>query len=184
MKCLRGLAAPLMRPCSDRPKATGCASRYVARHRDRARFHALWRESQIRRRQGHSRRNGPIAGDARRGRGRQRHHQCSRARPLGHRQMRRRPQGRAHRGARQGRQSRIQPGVDIIIGPGTEVIAGEGKILTPAASIRISISSARSKSRRSFDVGHQSRCLGGGTGPATGTLATTCNARPLAHRRA
>ena len=42
----------------------------------------------------------------------------------------------------------IQPGVTIIIGPGTEVIAGEGKISPPAASTRTSISSARSRSTK------------------------------------
>jgi urease subunit alpha len=42
----------------------------------------------------------------------------------------------------------IQPGVDLIIGPGTEVIAGEGMIVSPqAASTRTSTSSARSRSR-------------------------------------
>ena len=42
-----------------------------------------------------------------------------------------------------------QPGVDIVIGPGTEIIAGEGQASSPpAASTRISISSARSRSRK------------------------------------
>jgi hypothetical protein len=40
-----------------------------------------------------------------------------------------------------------QPGVDIIIGPGTEAIAGEGRILTAGASTRISTSSARNRWR-------------------------------------
>ena len=42
----------------------------------------------------------------------------------------------------------IQPGVDIVIGPGTEVIAGEGRSSPPAASTPTSTSSARSRSKR------------------------------------
>ncbi|MEO1962005.1 MAG: urease subunit alpha, partial [Paracoccus sp. (in: a-proteobacteria)] len=71
-----------------------------------------------------------------------------------------------------------QPGVTIIIGPGTEIIAGEGKIVTPGG----------------FDCHIHYICpqqvdhalhsgittlLGGGTGPAHGTLATTCTPGPL-----
>lgn len=41
-----------------------------------------------------------------------------------------------------------QPGVTIVIGAGTEIIAGENKIVTPAASTHTSTSSARSRSRR------------------------------------
>jgi urease subunit alpha len=41
-----------------------------------------------------------------------------------------------------------QPGVDIIIGPGTEIIAGEGKIVTPGGIDATSTSSARSRSKR------------------------------------
>ena len=41
----------------------------------------------------------------------------------------------------------VQPGVDIVIGPGTEIIAGEGRSSPPAASTRTSTSSARSRSR-------------------------------------
>ena len=70
-----------------------------------------------------------------------------------------------------------QPGVTIIIGPGTEIIAGEGKIVTPGG----------------FDCHIHYICpqqvdhalhsgittlLGGGTGPAHGTLATTCTPGP------
>jgi urease subunit alpha len=46
-----------------------------------------------------------------------------------------------------------QPGVDIIIGPGTEAIAGEGKILTAGGFDAISTSSVRSRSKR--------RCIAG-----------------------
>ncbi|MGD1900421.1 MAG: urease subunit alpha [Phormidesmis sp.] len=66
-----------------------------------------------------------------------------------------------------------QNNIDIIIGPGTEIIAGEGKILTAGAidshihficpqQIEVAIASG------------VTTMLGGGTGPATGTLATTC----------
>ena len=66
-----------------------------------------------------------------------------------------------------------QNNIDIIIGPGTEAIAGEGKILTAGAidshihficpqQIEVAIASG------------VTTMLGGGTGPATGTLATTC----------
>jgi urease subunit alpha len=66
-----------------------------------------------------------------------------------------------------------QNGIDIIIGPGTEIIAGEGKILTAGAidshihficpqQIEVAIASGTTT------------MIGGGTGPATGTLATTC----------
>ncbi|MEL6940334.1 MAG: urease subunit alpha [Cyanobacteria bacterium J06598_1] len=66
-----------------------------------------------------------------------------------------------------------QDNIDIIIGPSTEIIAGEGKILTAGAidshihficpqQIEVAIASG------------VTTMLGGGTGPATGTLATTC----------
>ena len=42
----------------------------------------------------------------------------------------------------------VMPGIDIVIGPGTEIIAAEGLIVTPAPSIRTSTSSARSRSRK------------------------------------
>ncbi|AWZ19309.1 urease, alpha subunit [Roseovarius sp. TM1035] len=66
-----------------------------------------------------------------------------------------------------------QSGVDIIIGPGTEIIAGEGKILTPGgfdAHIHFICP------QQIEDALHSgiTTMLGGGTGPAHGTLATTC----------
>ena len=66
-----------------------------------------------------------------------------------------------------------QSGVDIVIGPGTEVIAGEGKILTPGgfdAHIHFICP------QQIEDALHSgiTTMLGGGTGPAHGTLATTC----------
>ncbi|GAA2838119.1 urease [Aminobacter aminovorans] len=70
-----------------------------------------------------------------------------------------------------------QPGVTIIIGPGTEVIAGEGKILT-AGGIDTHIHFI---SPQQVDEALNSgvTCMvGGGTGPAHGTLATTCTPGP------
>ena len=71
----------------------------------------------------------------------------------------------------------IQPGVDIIVGPGTEVIAGEGKIITPGgfdAHIHF-ISPQQIDEALNSGV---TTMLGGGTGPATGTNATTCTPGP------
>ena len=58
------------------------------------------------------------------------HHECADRGPLGDRQSRRRHQGRTHRGIGKAGNPDTQPGVDIIIGAGTEVIAAEGKIVT------------------------------------------------------
>jgi urease subunit alpha len=82
------------------------------------------------------------------GRRRHRHHQRADHRPLGHLQGRRGAQGRAHRRHRQGRQSGHPAGVDHHHRPGTEIIAGEGKILTAGGMDATSTSSARSRSRR------------------------------------
>ncbi len=70
-----------------------------------------------------------------------------------------------------------QPGVDIIIGPGTEAIAGEGRILTAGgfdAHIHFICP------QQIDDALHSgiTTMLGGGTGPAHGTLATTCTPGP------
>jgi len=70
-----------------------------------------------------------------------------------------------------------QPNVDIVIGPGTEVIAGEGKILTAGgfdAHIHFICP------QQVEDALHSgiTTMLGGGTGPAHGTLATTCTPGP------
>ncbi len=70
-----------------------------------------------------------------------------------------------------------QPGVDIVIGPGTEIIAGEGRILTPGgfdAHIHFICP------QQIDDALHSgiTTMLGGGTGPAHGTLATTCTPGP------
>ena len=67
----------------------------------------------------------------------------------------------------------VQEGVDIIIGPGTEVIAGEGQILT-AGGIDAHIHFICPQQVEEALVSGVTTMLGGGTGPATGTNATTC----------
>ena len=67
----------------------------------------------------------------------------------------------------------IQPGVDIIVGPGTEVIAGEGQILT-AGGIDAHIHFICPQQIEEALMSGVTTMLGGGTGPATGTNATTC----------
>jgi len=71
----------------------------------------------------------------------------------------------------------IQPGVDIIIGPGTEVIAGEGKILT-AGGIDSHIHFICPQQVEEAIASGVTTMIGGGTGPATGTSATTCTPGP------
>ena len=110
-------------------------------------------------------------------RGRHRHHQRGHPRPLGHRQSRRRDQGRPHPRHRQGRQSGHPAGRDIIIGPGTEVIAGEGKILT-AGGFDTHIHFICPQQIEEALMSGVTSMLGGGTGPATGTFATTCTPGP------
>ncbi len=66
-----------------------------------------------------------------------------------------------------------QPGVDIIIGPGTEVIAGEGKIVTPGGFDSHIHFICPQQIDDALHAGITTM-LGGGTGPAHGTLATTC----------
>ena len=71
----------------------------------------------------------------------------------------------------------IQPGVDIIVGPGTEVIAGEGKILT-AGGIDCHIHFICPQQVDEAISSGVTTLIGGGTGPATGTKATTCTPGP------
>jgi urease subunit alpha len=66
-----------------------------------------------------------------------------------------------------------QPGVDIVIGPGTEAIAGEGKILT-AGGFDCHIHFICPQQIEEALHSGITTMLGGGTGPATGTNATTC----------
>ncbi len=71
----------------------------------------------------------------------------------------------------------IQPGVTIIIGPGTEVIAGEGKILT-AGGFDTHIHFICPQQVDEALYSGVTSLLGGGTGPAHGTFATTCTPGP------
>jgi len=71
----------------------------------------------------------------------------------------------------------IQPGVTIIIGPGTEVIAGEGLIVT-AGAIDTHIHFICPQQIDEALAAGITTMIGGGTGPATGTSATTCTPGP------
>jgi urease subunit alpha len=71
----------------------------------------------------------------------------------------------------------IQAGVDILIGPGTEVIAGEGQILT-AGGIDSHIHFICPQQVEDALMSGVTTMIGGGTGPATGTNATTCTPGP------
>jgi urease subunit alpha len=70
-----------------------------------------------------------------------------------------------------------QAGVDILIGPGTEVIAGEGQIIT-AGAIDAHIHFICPQQVEEALMSGVTTMLGGGTGPATGTNATTCTPGP------
>ncbi|PMN64328.1 urease subunit alpha [Enterovibrio norvegicus] len=71
----------------------------------------------------------------------------------------------------------IQDGIDIVIGPGTEVIAGEGQILT-AGGIDTHIHYICPQQIDEALTSGVTTMVGGGTGPATGTNATTCTPGP------
>ncbi len=71
----------------------------------------------------------------------------------------------------------VQPGVDIVIGPGTEAIAGEGLILT-AGAIDAHIHFICPQQIEEALMSGVTTMLGGGTGPAAGTNATTCTPGP------
>ncbi len=71
----------------------------------------------------------------------------------------------------------VQPGVDIVIGPGTEIIAGEGAIVT-AGGIDSHIHFICPQQIEEALMSGVTTMLGGGTGPATGTFATTCTPGP------
>jgi urease subunit alpha len=71
----------------------------------------------------------------------------------------------------------IQPGVDIVIGPGTEIIAGEGMIVT-AGGIDSHIHFICPQQIDDALASGVTTMIGGGTGPATGTFATTCTPGP------
>ena len=67
----------------------------------------------------------------------------------------------------------IQDGVDVVIGPGTEIIAGEGQILT-AGAVDSHVHFICPQQVETALASGVTTMLGGGTGPATGTNATTC----------
>ena len=71
----------------------------------------------------------------------------------------------------------IQPGVDIVIGPGTEAIAGEGRIVT-AGGVDSHIHFVCPQLVEEALYSGVTTMLGGGTGPAAGTAATTCTPGP------
>jgi len=76
----------------------------------------------------------------------------------------------------------VQPGVDIIIGPGTEVIAGEGNIVT-AGGIDTHVHFICPQQIEEALFSGVTSMMGGGTGPAAGTTATTCTPGPWHIRR-
>ncbi len=71
----------------------------------------------------------------------------------------------------------VQSGVDIIIGPGTEIIAGEGNIIT-AGGIDTHIHFICPQQVEEALMSGVTTMMGGGTGPATGSFATTCTPGP------
>lgn len=71
----------------------------------------------------------------------------------------------------------IQPGVTIVIGPGTEIIAGEGMIVT-AGGVDTHIHFICPQQIDEALNSGVTTMIGGGTGPATGTYATTCTSGP------
>ncbi|MBI5268715.1 MAG: amidohydrolase family protein, partial [Burkholderiales bacterium] len=71
----------------------------------------------------------------------------------------------------------VQPGVDIVIGPGTEIVAAEGLIVTPG-TVDTHIHFICPQQIEVAMMSGTTTMLGGGTGPATGTFATTCTPGP------
>ena len=84
--------------------------------------------------------------------------------------------GRIHKIGKAGNPD-TQPGVDIIVGPGTEAIAGEGRVLT-AGGFDSHIHYICPQQIEDALHSGLTTMLGGGTGPAHGTLATTCTPGP------
>ncbi|RYG89147.1 urease subunit alpha [Loktanella sp. IMCC34160] len=84
--------------------------------------------------------------------------------------------GRIHKIGKAGNPD-TQPGVNIIVGPGTEAIAGEGRILT-AGGFDSHIHFICPQQIEDALHSGLTTMLGGGTGPAHGTLATTCTPGP------
>ena len=71
----------------------------------------------------------------------------------------------------------VQPGVNIVIGPGTEIVAAEGCIVTPGG-VDSHIHFICPQQIEEALVSGVTTMLGGGTGPAAGTNATTCTPGP------
>jgi urease subunit alpha len=71
----------------------------------------------------------------------------------------------------------VMPGVDVVIGPGTEIVAAEGLIVTPG-TIDTHIHFICPQQIEEALMSGTTTMLGGGTGPATGTFATTCTPGP------
>jgi urease subunit alpha len=71
----------------------------------------------------------------------------------------------------------VMPGVDIVIGPGTEIIAAEGLIVT-AGTVDTHIHFICPQQIEEALMSGVTTMIGGGTGPATGTFATTCTPGP------
>jgi urease subunit alpha len=71
----------------------------------------------------------------------------------------------------------VQPGVDMVIGPGTEIVATEGMIVT-AGGIDTHIHFICPQQIEEALMSGITTMTGGGTGPATGTFATTCTPGP------
>jgi urease subunit alpha len=71
----------------------------------------------------------------------------------------------------------VQPNVNIIVGPGTEVIAGEGKIVT-AGGVDVHVHFICPQQIEEALYSGITTMMGGGTGPAAGTTATTCTPGP------
>ncbi len=143
--CARRLCSNV-RPHDRRQSAFG---RHRSRHRSGARFHDLRRRGEIRRRQSHSRRHGPIADDECGGRDGHRHHQRARARRHRHLQSRHRLEERPYRSHRQGGQPRhpaqTSPSSSA---PAPRSSRARAKSSQPVASTHTSTSFALSRSRR------------------------------------
>lgn len=76
----------------------------------------------------------------------------------------------------------VQPGIDIVIGPGTEILSAEGLIVT-AGAIDTHIHFICPQQIEEALMSGVTTMFGGGTGPATGTFATTCTPGPENIRR-
>ena len=71
----------------------------------------------------------------------------------------------------------VQPNVDIVVGPGTEAIAGEGRIVT-AGGLDVHVHFISPQQVEDALMSGVTTLMGGGTGPAEGTKATTCTPGP------